>query len=225
MYHIVFSRNRTKDDVLTSNLFYEGVSKSEAVAAFTEAAATSFNVTTPAANLYFACFNSDLPFIADVKRLIDPTALCSCQPERKEIVNIVLRNIGLATCVNTLNTSGYKPKLTVARTCVECDSSSNLVQKTVYGDYLCVECWVKYWTTRKSLAEYVVGLANGMYKLDSFSEEDKAFIKAAWEEDATDVDGTTKIPNSSNRKLVENGGVFTAERLNAIEASSGLFTE
>ena len=75
------------------------------------------------------------------------------------------------------------------------------------------------------MAEYVVGLANGMYKLDSFSEEDKAFIKAAWEEDATDVDGTTKIPNSSNRKLVENGGVFTAERLNAIEASSGLFTE
>ena len=51
------------------------------------------------------------------------------------------------------------------------------------------------------MAEYVVGLANGMYKLDSFSEEDKAAIKAAWEEDATDVDGTV-IPNSSNRKLV-----------------------
>lgn len=224
MYHIVFSRTRAKDGALTSNLYYEGASKSEAVAAFTDVAATSFNITTLAGNLYFACFTSDMPFIGVIKSLLVEGTPYDMQPNSRKIVNIILHNAGSAVCLNTLNTSGYKPKLAVARTCVECDSGSNLVQKTVYGDYLCIECWTKYWTTRKSLAEYVVGLANKMYELDSFSAEDQAAIKAAWSENLVAEDGS-EIAGSSNRKLVENGGVFTADELDAIEVSSGLFTE
>lgn len=216
MYYIVFSRNKNKDGGLLSNLYYEGVSKSTAIAAFKDTADSTFNITSAAGNLYFVGFKSDLSFIKEIKKLLVKDIAYSAQPSRREIINIVLSNIGQATCLNTLNTSGYKPKFAVVHECVECDSDSALVQKTVYGDYLCSDCWAKYWDTRKSLAEYVIGLANGTYKLASFSDEDKAEIVDAWNTD------DKEIRNSSNRKRLENSEAYTAEELDAIEAASGL---
>lgn len=219
MYFIVFARNKNKSNGLTSNLYYRGTSKTEAIASFNTAAASQFNVTSAAGNLYFAGFDSDLEFIKEIKK--PDTEIIN-----KEKINIVLRNIGLATCLNTLNTSGYLPKVSMIHGCSECDSNSVLVQKNAYGDYLCNECWAKYftWENRASLAEYVVGLANGTYAVESFSEEDKVAIMAAWTTNALDDSGEP-IKNSSNRQILLDSEAYTAEELDEIEIRSGLFKQ
>ena len=223
MYYIVFSRKRHKDGGLISSLYFKGASKSNAVIAFTNAAASSFNVTSAEGDLYFAGFKSDLAFIKEIKKLNIKWTDSDCPPEDKEIINTVLRNLGLATCLNTLNISGYKPKFAVVHECVECDSDSALVQKNVYGDHLCTDCWAKYWNTRKSLAEYVIGLANNTYKAESFNEEDKEAIVDAWLNKELDDYGE-EIGNS-NRTLLLDSEAYTDAELTAIEKASGLFTK
>lgn len=207
MYYIVFSRNRDiENDGLTNAVHYQGVSKSAAISAFTTESTSAFNITAPAGNLYFTGFESTLPFLKDIKQTGKLTD--------REKINSIITNIGLAICLNTLNTSGHKPKHITVHECSECDVTNAEVQKNVYNEYLCAECWTKYWTKRTSLAEYVVGLANGTYNLESFSDEDKATIIEAW---TTDVD----TYNRSNRAQLIAAG-WTEETLAEIETKSGL---
>jgi hypothetical protein len=214
MYYIVFSRSRNKDGGLTSNIYYEGVSKTSALESFDTASASTFKIDAAACNLYFAGFQSDLPVIKELVE--EATSLVA-----SEKINKVIRNLSLATCLNTLTSSGYKPaKLIEVRECEECDNKDTTVEQNVYKDYLCSECWAEYWNTRKSLAEYVVNLAKGIDRLDSFSEADKQVIVEAWTTNERDKSGNT-INNSSNRKRMLNSG-YTEEELVAIETASGL---
>lgn len=207
MYYIVFSRNRDiENDGLTSTVHYQGVSKSDAISAFTTASIGAFNITAPVGNLYFTGFESTLPFLKDIKQTDKLTD--------REKVNSIITNLGLAICLNTLNTSGHKPKHITVHECSECDVINAEVQKNVYNEYLCAECWNKYWAKRTSLAEYVVGLANGTYNLESFSDEDKATIIEAW---TTNVDSNNK---SNKTQLIVAG--WTEEALGEIETKSGL---
>jgi hypothetical protein len=207
MYYIVFSRNRDiGNGGLTSTMHYQGVSKSDAIGAFTTASTSAFNITAPAGNLYFAGFESTLPFLKDIKQVGKLTD--------REKINSIITNLSLAICLNTLNTSGHRPKHITAHECSECDAANATVQKNVYNEYLCADCWTIYWTKRISLAEYVVGLANGTYNLESFSDDDKFTIVEAWK---TDVDSN----NKSNRAQLIAAG-WTEEALAEIETKSGL---
>lgn len=208
MYYIVFSRNRDiGNDGLTSTVHYQGVSKSDAIRAFTTASTSVFNIIAPAGNLYFTGFESTLPFLKDIKQADKLTD--------REKINSIITNLGLAICLNTLNTSGHRPKHITVHECSECDVTNAEVQKNVYNEYLCADCWTIYWTKRISLAEYVVGLANGTYNLESFSEADKETIIEAW---TTDVD----INHKSNRYQLLNYAGWSEEALDEIEAKSGL---
>lgn len=207
MYYIVFSRNRDiENGGLTSTVHYQGASKSAAINAFTTASASTFNITAPAGNLYFTGFESTLPFLKDIKQ--------EGKLSNSEKINSIMTNLGLAICLNALNTSGHKPKHITVHECSECDSKDTLVQKNVYNEYLCADCWTTYWTKRISLAEYVVGLANGTYNLESFSTGDKLAIVEAW---TNDSDSDEK----SNRYQLLGAG-WTEEALTAVEEKSGL---
>lgn len=206
MYYIVFSRNRdVENNGLTSAVHYQGVSKSAAISAFTTASTSTFNITAPVGNLYFAGFESTLPFLKDIKQTGKLTD--------REKINAITTNLGLAICLNTLNTSGHKPKHIAVHECSECDVTNAEVQKNVYNEYLCADCWTTYWTKRISLAEYVVGIADGTYNIESFSEQDKKEIVNAWK----NKDGDEK----SNKDQLKAAG-WTDEALTEIETKSGL---
>lgn len=220
MIYIVFSRYRNADGGLESKLYHYGVSKTAAIEKFNDHTAGAFNVNASAGNLYFVGFDSDLSFIEEIDELRKNDEILD-----SELINSVLRNIKSATCINTLNISGYRPSWVIStNTCEECDCTSASVQKNVYGTYLCSDCWVKYWTTRESLAEYVVGLAHGTYKIDSFSNEDKDVITNAWSLNERD-ENAEEIPNSSNRVKLKTAKLYSEEELHAIEIASGLYTK
>jgi hypothetical protein len=95
-------------------------------------------------------------------------------------ITAVMQNLDLATCVNILNASGYKPKFILEHECFECEGSNVNVQKNAYGEYLCTDCWVDYLTTERGLVEYYIGIADGTYSKESFSAADLSKIEAAW---------------------------------------------
>ena len=218
MHYIVFSRVRNASGGLSSEIFTM-TSKSEAIAQFNVLAAEFFNINVKAGNLYFVGFKSDLPFIKDYF-ISAPEGSIS----NSEKINKVLLNINLASCLNTLTASGYKPtELIEVSECEECDCKDINVKQNAYKEYLCSSCWATYWKSRKSLAEYVIELANGTASLDSFSEADKTAIINAWTDN--DVNNNFELPGTSNRALLLNCGAYTEAELDAIEAASGLWPE
>lgn len=217
MYYVVFARNKNKLGKIINTIHYEGASKSTAIEAFNTASVSAFNIDAFPGSLYFAGFKSDLPFIKEIKEARKASSIAI-----SDVINRFLQNLSLATCLNTLAISGYKPaKLIEVHECEECDSKDTTVEQNVYMDYLCSKCWADYWNTRKSLAEYVIGLANGTYKLVSFSEADKAAIITAWNTNDVDDDGK-EIKNSSNRQKLISSEAYAAEELDIIELKSGL---
>jgi hypothetical protein len=171
MYYTVFYRGKTTDGSITNAIHYAGVSKSAAINAFNYALANAFSITATPGNLYFAGFSSDLTFLSTVQSTGATT------PDK---VSAILKNLRSATCVNMLTISGHRPKILLVRECAECDSSDKAVQRNAYGDYLCTDCWTTYLTSTEGLIEYYIGIANGTYNKDTFSEADLTAISNSW---------------------------------------------
>lgn len=180
MYYLVFSRSRNSDGNYENNMHYMGITKSDAIDKFNERAENAFSISASQETLYFTGFNSDLKFLNEIKKL-----------EIKDVTSshiiTIMQNVALATCVNTLTVSGYKPKLILEHDCSHCEESNVNVQKNAYGEYLCADCWVDYLTTDKGLVEYYIGIANGTYSKDSFSTDDLADIAASWSNNTNEL--------------------------------------
>lgn len=55
--------------------------------------------------------------------------------------------------------------------CDSCSYETRTINKTLYGEYLCDECWYDYLCTDRGRAEYFVGIAVGDYTAWEFDAE------------------------------------------------------
>lgn len=173
MFYIVFTRSVTSNGS-SVKIGYRDFNKSEAMAKISGPNGllnNLFGVSTPATNLYFIGFDKDLDFIDSLR---DTSAAHST------IVNIALRNISSATFVNTFTTSGYKHKLATSHECecTDCDNKAEI--RNAYGEYLCADHWAEYMAGKRGLVEYYIGIANGEYYKNAFSEDDLKDIEDSW---------------------------------------------
>ena len=182
MRYFVFSRKLGTDGVTFNKVFYTGISKAEAVDSFKTAMQSYFDIISLAGNLYFVGFE-DSPFFAELAKegLSD-----------RARINIILQNLGLAVCLNTLNTSGYKPRFTAVHDCTVCGKSNTTVQKNAYGDYLCADCWAAYAGSPEGLVEYYINIASGLFTKKSFSNDDLAIIEGCWDTFKDKLDRTAE---------------------------------
>ena len=55
--------------------------------------------------------------------------------------------------------------------CDNCSYETRTINKTLYGEYLCDECWYDYLCTDRGRVEYFVGIAVGDYTAGEFDAE------------------------------------------------------
>ena len=55
--------------------------------------------------------------------------------------------------------------------CDNCSYETRTINKTLYGEYLCDECWYDYLCTDRGRVEYFVGIAVGDYTAEEFDAE------------------------------------------------------
>lgn len=56
-----------------------------------------------------------------------------------------------------------------------------------FGENLCHKCWDDYMHTDKSLVEYVIAIASGAYRTDTFTATELAYIEDAWNTYSSDL--------------------------------------
>lgn len=214
MYYFVFSRVRISDGKFEDTHEYVGTSKSEAIDHFSAVTTRLFKVDACQQILYFVGFNADAPVIKNVS-----TSMKDTIENLNKNIPTIISNIDSAVFVNIATASGYSHKFVYTTNCEECNVTEAIVKKNVYGDYLCPDCWSKYIISRKGLAEYLIGIANDEYRLESFTVDtndndlvgsDLDLMVRAW---THPVIGTE---DKSNRELLLESG-WTEEALNNIE--------
>lgn len=216
MYYIVLSRTSTNTGLMENKLHYGGISKTDAISAFTSIIPDSFSLKAPASKLYFLGFDSDVSFLKELEEL-DTGAMTN--QKGKEIADMkayyVLRKIDFAACANTLVVSGYDPKIVVVSDCEKCGKHGTVLRKNAYGFYLCPDCWAEYAASDEGLVEYYIGIAAGEYKFEAFSAEDMGNIDLSWREHK---DSLNRTPEEIER--IENGYNHAAECANYTQAST-----
>jgi hypothetical protein len=215
MYYVIFSKSNNE-----TVLNYIGDIKETASNIFLAKIKAFLSVDSNAGKQCFVGFDEDLPFIKQVK------ALGSYEPSNNnstEILNIILPNLHLATFSNINSASGYNHIPSITYDCGDCECKKTVVYKNVYNTLLCADCWTKYWETKESLAEYVVGLANGDYNIDDFTETDRGRIIDAWQDEYEVSPGGNTLKRQGNRARLIDAG-WTEAALAEVETKSGLFT-
>jgi ribosomal protein S27E len=192
LLYLIFSYYETLD---AFEMYYVGKSKTEALDKFKIATDFVFDATLKTGRLYFICFDTakepgarfkDKVHIADYKL---------------EDISFAIKNLTRAegsSCLYTHVPFATNTKLKSRAVCCDaCAKSATAVYKSAYGNLYCAECWDTYVHPMGSisntvdradgLVEYVIGIANGSYSVNTFTDEERGYIAAVWQTKKADL--------------------------------------
>lgn len=64
--------------------------------------------------------------------------------------------------------------------CTQCDSHNKDLLKTVYGDYLCEDCWDEYINSDEGKIEYFIGICSGDLSIEEFDADFLCEVAKSW---------------------------------------------
>ena len=65
-------------------------------------------------------------------------------------------------------------------TCTNCGNIHGELFKTVYGDFLCEDCWDSYICTEAGMLEYLIGICTGDYPMSEFDADFLGEVVVSW---------------------------------------------
>lgn len=68
--------------------------------------------------------------------------------------------------------------------CATCDTHHKELLKTVYGDFICADCWDDYITSDEGRLEYLVGICQGDYPMSDFDSDFLGEVAVSWKKHA-----------------------------------------
>jgi hypothetical protein len=163
--------------------YYIGASKDEAATVFRER--QDLDGLHTQNELYFLGFSKKTePGILlaevlerpEVPTIPDESYVRFTLEEREEI----LANKSLAAYSAS---TGFTAEAIHSTRCDRCGrGTTTILNRSInaFGENLCHKCWDDYMHTDKSLVEYVIAIASGAYKIDTFTSTELAYIKDAW---------------------------------------------
>ena len=167
MIYIVFSEGR--EDFF--NVAFAGGDKGKAVKSFTETAGNACVVYSNITKVHLVGFDIESAPGNEFRTK-------SAKKYVKEDIIKILQNLDKAVCSYTLFAA--ERKTSSLYSCNKCSTTTTVLNKNVFGEYLCDACWNSYLTSEQGLLEYYIGLADGAYKVSAFSTDEKKAIKEAW---------------------------------------------
>ena len=64
--------------------------------------------------------------------------------------------------------------------CANCDTHDKNLLKTVYGDYLCEDCWDDYICSDVGMVEYMISIVKGECPVEEFDAEFLGAVANSW---------------------------------------------
>ena len=64
--------------------------------------------------------------------------------------------------------------------CANCDSHDKELLKTIYGDYLCEDCWDDYICSDIGMVEYMISILKGECPVDEFDADFLGRVVVNW---------------------------------------------
>jgi hypothetical protein len=87
--------------------------------------------------------------------------------------------------------------------CANCDKIG--VLKTVYGDWLCEDCWDEYICTKAGMLEHLIGICKRDYPIDDYDADFLGEVAKSWRTHATMLDFTPEELTELEQKAIELG--------------------
>lgn len=89
--------------------------------------------------------------------------------------------------------------------CEHCGKRKIDLLKTVYGEYLCEDCWDDYLFTSEAKAEYLLGIAREDYPASSFDADFLGFAAVQWKKNRNLFDMSDEAIEAIEAKLKNHG--------------------
>lgn len=192
LLYLVFSRYETDG---AFEMYYAGQDKAEAINRFTLASGFVFDATLKTGNVYFVCFNTASAPAKDFTFKTKSASEYDAGDIRIIIANLsnALGSSCLYTHVPFCNSTKLNPTAVICESCAEkgVTAAPAAVIRSAYGKLYCTACWNDYIhpmggtnggvARTDGLVEYVIGIANGTYSANAFTEEEKGYIVAVWQ--------------------------------------------
>ena len=71
--------------------------------------------------------------------------------------------------------------------CEQCGRRQAELLKTVYGEFVCEDCWDDYICTDKGRVEYLIGICAGDYPASDFDADFLGYVAVSWREHRDEV--------------------------------------
>lgn len=216
LLYLVFSKY---ESLGAFEMYYVGEAKAEALDKFKFATDFVFDATLKTGKLYFVCFDTATEpgnYFKDKLSANDYT-----HADIKVITDNLNRAVG-SSCLYTHVPFAASTKLTAKSVaCEACSKEAVAVYKTAYGNLYCADCWDAYIHPMGSvtgstdradgLVEYVIGVANDTYSVNTFTEDEKGFISAVWQAKKPDLVLTSKEIKTIEKVCASKGFNLTLE--------------
>lgn len=89
--------------------------------------------------------------------------------------------------------------------CASCDSHNKELLRTVYGDYICEDCWDDYICSDVGMVEYMISIIKGECPVEEFDADFLGKAAVSWQRNYDMFDLSPEELTSLKSKAIELG--------------------